>query len=197
MFFIMSLIVIVLAVIIFFILGKRLKYSDIFLSILFFLFCIYYGSSNDLFVFFFGLLVLICLFFVSSAVTFYEFRKNKSVQNLLISTFLIIFAPVAGYISYKFYPYSMFYQWALFHPSEFIEAKKEEGFLQEIDAWGFAGMDSSLMLASSQNYDLMVSDDLKLWKIKNKIVCNVFRVYKVYPKIYAILPYTNEECYKE
>lgn len=170
MFFIMSLIIIVLAIIIFFVVGKKFKYSDILLSFLFFILCIYYGSSNDLFVFFFGLLVLIGLFFVSSIVTFYEFRKNRSIQNLLISTFLIIFAPVAGYISYKFYPYSMFYQWALFHPSEFIEAKKEEGFLQEIDAWGFAGTDSSLMLASSQNYDLIVSDDLKLWKIKNNTI---------------------------
>lgn len=91
----------------------------------------------------------------------------------------------------------MFYQWALFHPAQFIEAKGQEGFLREIDAWGWGGIDSSLMLVSSQNYNLTLSNDLKLWKMKNKIICDVYRVYKVYPKIYTILPYTNEECYKE
>ncbi|WP_271831837.1 hypothetical protein [Commensalibacter communis] len=193
----MSLIVIVLAVVIFLAVGKKIKHSDIFLSILFFMLCIYYGSSNDFFDFFFGLFVLIVLFAVSSFVIFFEFKENRSFRNLLISVLLIIFAPVAGYSSSKFYPYSKFYQWALFNPDLFIEAKGEEGFLQEIDAWGFAGMDSSLMLASSQDYNLTVPNDLELWKAKNGIVCDIARVYKVYPKLYTIFPYTNEECYKK
>lgn len=85
----------------------------------------------------------------------------------------------------------------MFHPSEFIEVKGEEGFLKEIDSWGLAGMDSSLMLASSQNYDLTVPSDFKLWKMKNKITCDVYGVYKVYPKMYTIFPYTETNCYKE
>lgn len=193
----MSLMAIVPAVIIFFVVGKKFKHSDIFLSLLFFILCIYLGSSQDFSVFFFGPFAFLCLFFASSAVVVDKFKENKSVRNLLISIFIIIFAPVAGYISYKIYPYQMFYRWALFHPSEFIETKGEEGFLQEIDAWGFAGMDSSLMLASSQNYDLTVLDNLKLWKMKNNIICDVARVYKVYPKMYIIFPYKNENCYKE
>lgn len=193
----MSLIAIVPAIIIFFVVGTRFRHSDIFLSILFLIVCIYLGSSNDFAVFLFGPIAFFCLFFASSAATVCKFKENKSVQNLLISILLIIFAPVAGYISHKLYPYSIFYQWALFHPTEFLEAKEEEGFLKEIDTWGLAGMDSSLMLASSQNYDLTVSDDFKLWKTKNKITCDVARVYKVYPKLYTIFPYTETNCYKE
>lgn len=193
----MSLIAIVPAVIIFFVVGTRFRHSDIFLSILFLIVCIYLGSSNDFAVFLFGPIAFFCLFFASSAATVCKFKENKSVRNLLISILFIIFAPVAGYISHKIYPYSIFYQWALFHPTEFLEAKGEDGFLKEIDAWGFAGMDSSLMLASSQNYDLTVPSDFKLWKTKNKITCDVARVYKVYPKLYTIFPYTETNCYKE
>lgn len=193
---VISLIAIVPAVIIFFVVGKNLPYADIFLSILFFMLCIYLGFSNDFAAFFFGPIAFLCLFFASSAVVFDKFKENKSVRNLLISILLIIFAPVAGYSSHKLYPYLIFYQWALFHPTEFLEVKGEEGFLKEIDSWGFAGMDSSLMLASSQNYDLTVSDDLKLWKMKNKITCDVARVYKVYPKMYTIFPYTETNCDK-
>lgn len=193
----MSLITIIPAVIIFSVAGKRFKHSDIFLSILFVIVCTYLGSSNDFFVFLFGSIAFLCLFFASSAATVCKFKENRSVRNLLISILFIIFAPIAGYISHKFYPYSKFYQWALFHPSEFLEAKGEDGFLKEIDAWGLAGMDSSLMLASSQNYDLTVPGDFKLWKLKNKITCDVYDVYKVYPKLYTIFPYTETNCYKE
>ncbi|CAI3922693.1 unnamed protein product [Commensalibacter papalotli (ex Botero et al. 2024)] len=197
MIFIMSLIVILPSIFIFFVIRNKFRNLDIFLSASFFMLCIYYGSSNDFFIFFFGLFILICLLFVSVAIIFNHFKENKSVRNLIISVFLIICAPVAAITSSKLYPYSIFYQWVLFHPMQFEEAKGQEGFLYEIDSWGFAGMDSSLMLASSQSYNLSVSDDLKLWKMKNKIVCDVSRVYKVYPNLYTIFPYTNAECYKK
>lgn len=193
----MFLIVIVSAVIIFFVVGKKLPHADIVLSILFFIVCIYLGSSRGFVVFLFSPIAFFVCFFASSAVVFDKFKESKSVRNLLIPVLLIIFAPVAGYCSYKLYPYSIFYKWALFHPSEFIEVKGEEGFLKEIDSWGLAGMDSSLMLASSQNYDLTVPSDFKLWKMKNKITCDVYGVYKVYPKMYTIFPYTETNCYKE
>lgn len=192
-----AIIAIVPAVIIFFVVGTRFRHSDIFLSILFLIVCIYFGSSNDFTVFSFGPFIFLCLFFASSAVVFDKFKENKSVRSLLISILFIIFAPIAGYISHKLYPYSKFYQWALFHPSEFLEAKREDGFLKEIDAWGVTGISSSLMLASSQNYDLTVPGDFKLWKLKNKITCDVYDVYKVYPKLYTIFPYTETNCYKE
>lgn len=193
----MFLIVTVSAAITFFVVRKKLPHADIFLSILFVIVCIYLGFSKDFAAFFFGPIAFFCILFASSAVVFDKFKENKSVRNLLIPVLLIIFAPVAGYSSYKLYPYSIFYQWALFHPTEFLEAKGEEGFLEEIDSWGIAGMDSSLMLASSQNYDLTVPSDFKLWKMKNKISCDVYGVYKVYPKMYTIFPYTETNCYKE
>ncbi|CAI3933590.1 unnamed protein product [Commensalibacter communis] len=185
------------AVIIFLVVRERFRHSDILLSFLFFICCIYYGLSRDFDVFFLGFFVLTCLFFTSVAVIIYKFQHNKSIRNLLISVILIILAPIATIISSKFYPYEAFYQWALFNPDLFIEAKGEEGFLHEIDAWGWGGMDSSLMLAPSQDYNLTVSNDLELWKAKNGIVCDIARVYKVYPKIYTIFPYTNEDCYKK
>lgn len=210
MIIIMSLIAVISTITIFFVIRKMLKNLDIFVSFLFCIFCIFYvllrnflfffifyRYSSDILFFFLSFFVLICLFCISSAVIFYQFKKKESVESLLISISLIIFTPVAMKISSELYPYQTFYRWALFHPTQFIEAKKKKESLQEINAWDFADMNSSPMLISSQHYNLTILKDLELWKIKNNIICNIDSVYKVYSKMYIVFPYTNTECYKK
>lgn len=198
-----SLMAVIPAVIIFFVVRERFNNSDVVLSFIFFICCLYYGFSRDFAIFILSLFIFICLFLSASVVTIYKFKQKKSARNLLISIFLIILAPVAATISTKFYLYKAFYQWVLFHPVQFMDVKAQEGFLQEIDSWSFKDMYTPLMLASSQHYDLTVSDDLKLWKAENGIVCDIAQVYKIYPKIYLIKPfemmpaYSNTDCYKK
>lgn len=190
------------AVIIFFVVRKKFRNPDVFLSFIVFIVCLYYGFSRDFSIFIFSLFIFICLFLSAFSVAIYKFKQNKSARNLLISMVLIFLAPIAATISTKFYLYKVFYQWVFFHPVQFMHVKAQEGFLQEIDSWSFKDMYTPLMLASSQHYNLIVSDDLKRWKTKNGIVCDIAHVFEIYPKIYLIQPYTmmpaykNEECYK-
>ncbi|CAI3933389.1 hypothetical protein [Commensalibacter communis] len=191
------------AVIIFFVARKKFRNSDILLAFIFFIACLYLGFSRDFAIFILSLFIFIGLFLLAFAVTIYKYKQNKSIRNLLTSMVLIVLAPIAAVISTQFYLYKAFYQWILFHPVQFMDAKAQEGFLQEIDSWSFEDMYTPLMLASSQHYNLTVLDDLKLWKAENGIVCDIAQVYKIYPKLYLIQPfemmpaYTNEDCYKK
>ncbi|CAI3941538.1 unnamed protein product [Commensalibacter communis] len=191
------------AVIIFFVARKKFRNSDILLAFIFFITCLYLGFPRDFAIFILSLFIFIGLFLSAFVVIIYKYKQNKSVRNLLISMVLIVLAPISAVISTQFYLYKAFYQWILFHPVQFMDAKVQEGFLQEIDSWSFEDIYTPLMLASSQHYNLTVLDDLKLWKAENGIVCDIAQVYKIYPKLYLIQPfemmpaYTNEDCYKK